>query len=129
MNIKTIILAVITALVVGLCAKIYTQSMQIKDLKSDLTLSANNLKAYESQVDSLEGNTIQFQMNIAQLNYSKDSLIQKLNQVKKQLNVKDKKITELQYIASENRKVDSVFVRDTIFKNPKFVMDTTIGDK
>ena len=52
-----------------------------------------------------------------------------MNQTRKQLKVKDNKIAELQYIASENKKVDSIFVRDTIFRNPEFVLDTAITDK
>jgi len=119
----------IGVLIVSLGSCLWEQHIRIQNLNDKLYVAVNNNKAYEAQVDSLENNTIQFQYAVDQLNHSNDSLVQKLNQTRKQLKVKDNKIAELQYIASENKKVDSVFVRDTIFRNPEFVLDTAITDK
>lgn len=129
MKIKFIIAAVIVALILGLCSTVAIQSNKIHKLNDDLKVAVTNVKAYESEIDSLNDNAIQFQLTAAQLNHSKDSIAQKLNETRKQLKKKDKEISELQYIASENRKVDSIYVRDTIFENPEFVLDTTISDK
>ena len=129
MKIKSIIAAVIVALILGLCSTVAIQNNKIHKLNDDLKVAVTNVKAYESEIDSLNDNVIQFQLTAAQLNHSKDSIAQKLNETRKQLKKKDKEISELQYIASENRKVDSIYVRDTIFENPEFVLDTTISDK
>lgn len=129
MKIKMIIAAVLAALFISLGSIVAIQNTKIHRLNEDLAVAVNNVKAYEAEVDSLNGNAIQFELTAAQLNHSKDSVIQKLNETRKQLKKKDKEISELQYIASENRKVDSIYVRDTIFRNPEFVLDTTISDK
>ena len=129
MKIKSIIAAVVVAIMLGLCSTVAIQSNKIHKLNDDLKVAVTNVKAYESEIDSLNDNAIQFQLSAAQLNHSKDSIAQKLNETRKQLKKKDKEISELQYIASENRKVDSIYVRDTIFENPEFVLDTTISDK
>ena len=88
-----------------------------------------NIKAAEAENDSLINKNIEFNYTIAQLNYSNDSLVQKLNNVRKELNIKDKSIKELQYLASHNVKTDSIFIKDTIFKEPSFRLDTLVGDE
>lgn len=113
---------------VGFC--IYTGILNSKYNKTqkELSNSINNIKAYEYENSQVNKENRQFLLTIDQLNYSNDSLIQKLNNVRKELHIKDKKLKELQYIASTNNKVDSIFIRDTIFiKNVQ--IDTTIADK
>lgn len=126
-KIKLIIVGVIIATLVGLGVAINIQHNKIKELNSELVVAANNNKAYEAERDSLKGNAIQFQLTVDQLNHSKDSLVNKLNEVRKQLKVKDKEINELQYFASVSQKVDTVFTRDTIFKTG-VALDTLIKD-
>ena len=87
-----------------------------------------NNKAYELENSALKDRVLQFQFTADQLNYSKDSLIQKLNETRKELKIKDKNLREMEYIASQTRKVDSIFVHDTLFKE-SVVLDTLISDK
>lgn len=54
--------------------------------------------------------------------------MQKINGIRKDLDIKDKKIKELQYIASHNTKTEYITLRDSIFLEGA-VVDTTIGDR
>lgn len=127
MKIKLIIIGIITALFIGLGFAFAAKNAQISRLNAELAVAANNNKAYEAERDSLRKNAIQFQFTVDQLNYSKDSLVNRLNELRKQLKIKDKEISELQYFASTTQKVDTVFVRDTIFK-VGVTLDTLIKD-
>ena len=96
-NIKLILIGLLIATFVGLGVAIKIQSNKIKELNTELLVSTNNNKAYEAERDSLRKNAIQFQFTIDQLNYSKDSLLNRINEIRKQVKVKDKEISELQY--------------------------------
>ena len=126
-KVKIIVLCVIAALIVGLGLVAWQQSNKIKRLNDELLVSVNNNKAYEAERDSLKDNAIQFQFTIDQLNHSKDSLVNKINDIRKQVKVKDKQISELQYFASTSSKRDTIMVKDTIFQ-AGVVLDTLIGD-
>lgn len=126
-KVKLIIIGVIIATLIGLGVAIKLQYDKIQELNTELVVAANNNKAYEAERDSLKDNAVQFQFTVDQLNYSKDSLVNKLNEVRKQLKIKDKEINELQYFASVSQKVDTVFTRDTIFKTG-VALDTLIKD-
>lgn len=126
-KIKIVIGCILLALFVGLGFIVYQQNKHIKALNDSLIVATNNNKAYEAERDSLKDNAIQFQFTVDQLNHSKDSLINKLNDVRKQLKIKDKEINQLQYFASTTTKGDSIIVHDTIFQKG-VVLDTLIGD-
>lgn len=126
-NIKLILIGLLIATFVGLGVAIKIQSNKIKELNTELLVSTNNNKAYEAERDSLRKNAIQFQFTIDQLNYSKDSLLNRINEIRKQVKVKDKEISELQYFASLNNKRDSIIVRDTIFQKG-VALDTLVQD-
>jgi len=126
-NLKFWIIGIIVAAFIGLGAATKIQYDRLQELKTELAVATNNNKAYEAERDSLKDNTIQFQFTVAQLNYSKDSLVSRLNDLRKQLKIKDKEINELQYFASTTTKRDSIIVRDTIFQKG-VVLDTLIGD-
>lgn len=126
-NVKTILLCLIVALIAGLGIVTWQQSAKIKRLNTELLVSTNNNKAYEAERDSLRDNAVQFQFTIDQLKYSKDSLVNRINEIRKQVKTKDKQITELQYFASVTQKRDSVVTHDTIFQKG-VVLDTLLGD-
>ncbi len=69
-----------------------------------------------------------FQLTADQLNASNDSLVSRLNNIRKQLKIKDKEISHLQYLVSQNNKKDTVFLKDTIFR-PDVKIDTTLQDE
>ena len=128
---KLTIVGIIAALFVGLGLTIWQQNNKIQQLNEDLLVSVNNNKAYEAERDSLRNNAIQFQFTIDQINHSNDSLVNKINDMRKQVKVKDKQISELQYFASVNSKRDTIYLKehatDTIFQ-VGVALDTLIGD-
>ena len=126
-KIKLIIGAVITAIIIALGTTTAIMKQRIDTLNKEVAEAVTNIKAYELENSALKDNTIEFQYTIEQLNYSKDSLNQKINKLRKELKIKDKDIQKLQYIVSENSKKDSVFIHDTIFRE-KVKVDTTMGD-
>lgn len=129
-KIKLIIASIIACILIGLGLTVYFQSQKIKQINANLSAAVINEKAYAAENSSLKEKTIQFQFTVDQLNNSNDSLMQKLNETRKQLKIKDKNIKELQYIASQNQKKDSIIIQhDTIFKNPEFKLDTLLGDE
>lgn len=127
-NLKLWIVGILIATFIGLGVAIKIQYNKIKELNTELLVSTNNNKAYEAERDSLKDNSVQFQFTIDQLNHSKDSLIEKINDIRKQVKIKDKQISELQYFASVSNKRDSIIVRDTIFQKG-VALDTTISDE
>lgn len=126
-KVKLTLLCIIVAIIAGLGIITWQQSVKIKNLNTELLVSTNNNKAYEAERDSLKDNAVQFQFTIDQLNHSKDSLVDKINDIRKQVKVKDKQISELQYFASVNNKRDSIIMRDTIFQRG-VALDTIISD-
>ena len=127
-KLKLIIFGIIALLFIGLGLTLIVQQNQIKDLNNKLLVAVNNNKAYEQEYSELNDKAIQFEYKIEQLNYSNDSLLHKLLETKTLLKIKDKTITELQYLISENSKQDSIIVRDTIFRDG-VRLDTLITDE
>lgn len=130
-KVKLTLLCIIVAIIAGLGVMTWQQSIKIKKLNTELLVSTNNNKAYEAERDSLKDNAVQFQFTIDQLNHSNDSLVNKINDIRKQVKVKDKQISELQYFASVNSKRDTIYLKehsiDTIFQ-AGVAIDTLIGD-
>ena len=127
-KIKLIIGIVITAIIIALSTTIVIMNNRINVLNYEISNAITNIKAYELENSALRDDTIEFKYTIEQLNYSKDSLNQKINKLRKDLKIKDKDIQKLQYMLSENQKKDSiVFVHDTLFRE-NIKVDTTLND-
>lgn len=126
-KIKFIIGAIIAVIITALSTTTAIMNNRIKKLNREVAEAVTNIKAYELENSALKDDTIEFQYTIEQLNYSKDSLNQRINKLRKELNIKDKDIQKLQYIVSENQKKDSIVVRDTVFIEDVKV-DTTLTD-
>ena len=126
-KIKFIIGAIIAVIITALSTTTAIMNNRIKKLNREVAEAVTNIKAYELENSALKDDTIEFQYTIELLNYSKDSLNQRINKLRKELKIKDKDIQKLQYIVSENQKKDSIVVRDTVFiKDVK--VDTTLTD-
>ena len=102
---------------------------QVNNLKTNLDYAENNVKAYASLNDSLIQNNRVFQLNIADLNRLNDSLFSEMKNVSNRLKIRENQIKQLQYIKDEYNKKDSIIIRDTIFKESSFKLDTMIGDE
>lgn len=103
-------------------------SKKVIKLSGELDISRNNEKAYIAENLGLVNENIVFKLNINQLKYYADSLTIKLRKEAEENNIKARKIKALQYQLEHFHKVDSIFVRDTIFREPSFVLDTCIRD-
>ena len=88
----------------------------------------NNFKALNLEKDSLSKVSISYKFNIEQLEYINDSIINDLNNTRKQLKIKDKEIKQMQYIKTEINSKDSVIIKDTIFRDSFNKLDTVITD-
>ena len=100
-----------------------------QDLKKEICTLRNNQKAFIAENSSLKNESRAFKFTIEQLNYYNDSILQKMNNVRKELKIKDNNIKQLQYLLSVSTKKDTVLFTDTIFRDKSLALDTVIGDK
>lgn len=97
-------------------------------LNTKYQTSIENIKAFDAELSGLKDDTRAYRLSIQQLNYFNDSITKKMNEVRKELGIKDSKIKQMQYKLSHVEKTDSIVLPDTIFVN-SFKLDTIIGDE
>ena len=112
-----------------LAVSTYTLYNRNQDLKEEISVSMTNQKAFITENSSLKEENRAFKFTVEQLNYYNDSILQKMNDVRKELKIKDKNIKQLQYLLSVSTKKDTVLFTDTIFRDKSLALDTIIGDK
>lgn len=112
-------------LLIGLCC--YYNSY--KTTKNELEITENNNKAYQARLESASNEIIQFKFTVEQLKYFNDSISVKLVNTMKELKISEKNLREANYMLSHFSRTDTVYCTDTIFKEPDFVLDTTVGDE
>lgn len=117
-------LIIICLLLIGVVSIL---SVRLSNIKEELSISISNNKAFLLENESLEEDIRVYQFTVDQLNYFTDSIISEMNNVKEELRIKDKNLKALQLVKSEITKVDSIIIRDTIFKNGTNI-DTTFND-
>lgn len=88
-----------------------------------------NVKSYDNLFNNSKDKSTAFQLTIAQLKYSNDSIFQELNKVRKELKIKDSKLKSLQYISSSFTKSDTIILKDTVFKDERIDIDTLLSDE
>lgn len=118
---------IIGLIVLLVCSLLYMVH-QNRTLTAKYETSIENIKAYDSQLSGLNNSNKVFKLTIDQLNYFKDSILIKMNEVRKELNIKDSKIKQMQYQLSHIEKPDSIVLKDTVFVE-SFKLDTIIGDE
>lgn len=107
----------------------YTLYNRNQNLKEEISVAMSNQKAFIAENSSLKEENRVFKFTVEQLNHYNDSILQKMNEVRKELNVKDKDLKQMQYLLSEATKKDTIVFRDTLFRKPTLDIDTIIGDK
>lgn len=100
-----------------------------QNLKEELSISMSNQKAFIAENSSLKEENRVFKFTVEQLNYYNDSILQKMDEVRKELKIKDKDLKQMQYLLSEATKKDTIVFRDTLFREPTLDIDTLVGDK
>lgn len=128
---KTIIKYAIIVLVLGGLLGCIGYLVKInKRLNFEVAYANNNLKAFAAENDSLINQSLVFKFTIDQLSTLNDSISNKLLAVKKELKVKDREISSLQYYKENFNKVDTItlYKVDTIFA-PNVDTLLEIGDE
>lgn len=125
MKLKIIIISIIAALL----ALFVIQSIRYDNVRQQYQTAVQNNKAYESQMNTLNQENKVFRFTIQQLSYINDSTVKQLDSVRRELKIKDNKIKQMGKIREYVYVTDSIFVHDTIFENPEFELDTTLGDE
>lgn len=128
-TIKKYLKLIVIVVILVLGVNTYFQYERINSLESELSISVSNEKAFIVENSGLKKENIAFKFTIEQLNYFNDSLILKMNDLRRELNIKDKDLEQMQYLLSEAKKTDTIFFKDTIFKEPDFKIDSLIGDE
>lgn len=115
--------------VIGLLFTIGVMWQQVKYANEKWEVATANMKAYDAQLAAEGEKNIALQLTVDQLSYFKDSVLQELDNTRKQLKIKDKNLKALQAVKSGFTKRDTITMRDTLFKEPTLAIDTLIGDK
>lgn len=105
---------------------LYTNNQKLKE---EISVSMSNQKAFIAENSSLKEENRVFKLTVEQLNYYNDSILQKMNDVRKELKIKDDNLKQMQYLLSEATKKDTIVFRDTLFRESTLDIDTLIGDK
>ena len=119
----------IVILVSLLAISTYTLYTNNQKLKEEISISMSNQKAFIAENSSLKEESRVFKFTIEQLNHYNDSILQKMNEVRKELKIKDKDLKQMQYLLSEAQKKDTIVFRDTLFRKPTLKIDTLLGDR
>lgn len=118
---------IIGLIVLLVCSLVYMVH-QNRALTAGYEASIENIKAYDSQLSGLNNGNKVFKLTIDQLNRFKDSILIKMNEVRKESDIKDSRIRQMQYRLSHVGKPDSIILKDTVFVE-SFKLDTVIGDE
>lgn len=119
----------IVILVSLLAISTYTLYTNNQKLKEEISISISNQKAFIAENSSLKEENRVFKFTIEQLNHYNDSILQKMNEVRKELKIKDRDLKQMQYLLSEAQKKDTIVLRDTLFREPTLKIDTLLGDR
>ena len=115
--------------IIILLAIIGAMWQQVKYANQKWETAEANVKAYANLANTAQGKNAALQLTVDQLGYFKDSVLQELNNTRKELKIKDKNLKALQAVSSSFTKKDTITLRDTLFKDPSVAIDTIIGDK
>lgn len=119
----------IVILVSLLAVSTYTLYTNNQKLKEEISISMSNQKAFIAENSLLKEENRIFKFTIEQLNHYNDSILQRMNEVRKELKIKDRDLKQMQYLLSEAQKKDTIVFRDTLFREPTLKIDTLLGDR
>ena len=105
---------VAVGLVSILIATIFFQYQKLQKQNKELDRVTNNLRSYEESSSNYQARNRVLQLTIGELNQSKDSLIQEVNKVKKELKIKDKNLTDITVINTEIKDSTSKVIKHVL---------------
>lgn len=119
----------VVALIIGLLISSSILYIKFTTLQHDYSIAVGNEKALLHRNTELRNDIGVLQLTVDQLSYFNDSLLTKLDSVRRELKIKDKELKYMQYNKTTFEKTDSiVFLKDTIFRD-KLHIDTTLHNK
>ena len=114
------------SIVLGIAIAVLWQ--QVKYANEKWETAEGNVKAYASMLDGNNKQNVALQLTCNQLEYFKDSVLQELDNTRKELKIKDRNLKALQQVKSSFSKTDTIIYRDTLFREPTLDIDTLMGD-
>ena len=123
---KAKVIYVIVLVLMGL--SIYGLLRKVSSLNEELNTSYANIKAYDSELSNQKNSNRVFQLTIEQLEYFNDSVLNEMNEARKELGIKDKQLQSMGYVLSTMQRKDTITMNDTIFVR-ELNVDTIIGDR
>lgn len=127
MKFKYIFIILVTLLILVLGSSLYILNCKYNKLEKQYSESIINQKAFINENNILKNTNQQFKFTVDQLEYYNDSLLIEMNNIRKELGIKNEDIKNLQYLLSTAKKTDTIIFKDTIFvENIK--IDTVIKD-
>lgn len=125
---KKYIVLVVVLLLIVLSLSIVGLYITNHKLRESNSIYDSNFKALCLENKNLENQAIAYKLSIEQLEYINDSIVDDLNNTRRKLQIKDRELLQMQNIKTEISTKDSIFIRDTIFRDKSFKLDTLIGD-
>lgn len=119
----------LTAIIFGFAIALAVATQQAKYATEKWKIAEGNVRAYSNLLDSSKQKNTALQYTIDQLKYSNDTILRKLNEVRKEMGVKDRNVQSLHYVKTEFYKTDTLILSDTIFKDSSIKIDTTMSDE
>lgn len=117
-------------LIIGvLILNCYRLFSEIKILEQDVVKYATNEKAFIAENQTLKNQNKVFSFTIEQLTYYNDSILEKMDSIRKELNIKNKDLKQIQFLLSSASKKDTIVFKDTIFKESVLSVDTIVKDE
>lgn len=88
---------VLAVFIIGIFAAfIVLQHNQLKDKNKEIDRLNNNILYYQEQQDTLQNNNRVLRLTVDEFKDSKDSIVSQLNNIRKELNIKDKQLEQAQ---------------------------------
>lgn len=116
-------------LIVALSISSYYLYNKTINLNNEVSILMSNQKAFIEENSILKNDNRVFKFTIDQLEYYNDSILEEMNDVRKELKIKDKDLKQIQYLLSQAQKTDTIRFRDTLFIDKTLQLDTLIGDE
>lgn len=97
-------------------------------LEEQLRESVSNEKALFISNQNNENYNRELKLTVEQLYYFQDSILLNMDNLRRELDIKDSNLKRLEYLLSEARKVDTLVFKDTIFIENMPKIDTIVKD-
>ena len=108
---------VVAVCIIGIfTAIIFLQHNQLDKYNKEIDRLTNNIQYYQEQKDSITNDNRILQLTVEEFDNSKDSIIQKLNNTRKELNIKTRQLKQAQSQTQQIKVDTTIIVKDNDFK-------------